>query len=137
VSLVLDASATLAWLYPEEITEAIAAAFDLIADDCAFVPSLWRIEVANSLSVNLRRKKITHIRRQESLHDLERLTIFCDPETNEHVWSSTLRLADLHKLTVYDATYLELAMRLSLPLASLDEDLRSAAQKEAVTLLGK
>jgi predicted nucleic acid-binding protein len=136
VSLVLDASATLAWLYPQEITEAIASTFDQIADDCAFVPSLWRIEIANSLTVNLRRKKITHIRRIESLADLERLTIFCDPETNEHAWGRTLELADAHGLTVYDATYLELAIRLSVPLATLDQDLRSAAQRESVPLLG-
>jgi predicted nucleic acid-binding protein len=127
----------LAWLYPDEITETIVAVFEQIANDCAFVPSLWRIEVANSLSVNLRRGRITHARRRASLDDLEQLTVLCDPDTNVHVWTRTLQLADLHKLTVYDATYLELALRLSVPLATLDEDLRQAAQREAVPLLGK
>jgi predicted nucleic acid-binding protein len=65
------------------------------------------------------------------------LPIYCDQETNDHVWDRTLELADRHNLTVYDATYLELAMRLSLPLATLDEDLRKAAQREGVPLLGK
>jgi predicted nucleic acid-binding protein len=137
MSLVLDASATLAWLLPEELTGAITAAFDLIADDCAWVPSLWRIEVANSLSVKLRRGRITPLQRRESLVDLKLLPIYCDQETNDHVWDRTLELADRHNLTVYDATYLELAMRLSLPLATLDEDLRKAAQREGVPLLGK
>jgi predicted nucleic acid-binding protein len=137
VSLVLDASTTLAWLLPEELTGPITAAFDLIADDCAWVPGLWRIEVANSLSVNLRRGRITRLQRQESLGDLKLLSIYCDQETNDHVWGRTLELADLHCLTVYDATYLELALRLSLPLATLDDDLRNAAQREGVTLLGK
>jgi predicted nucleic acid-binding protein len=137
MSLVLDASATLAWLLPEELTGAISAAFDQIADDCAWVPSLWRIEVANSLSVNLRRGRITPLRRRESLDDLKLLPIYCDQETNDHVWDRTLELADLHRLTVYDATYLELALRLSLPLATLDDDLRQAAQQEGVALLGK
>jgi predicted nucleic acid-binding protein len=73
MSLVLDASATLAWLYPEELTGAITAAFEMIADDCAWVPSLWRIEVANSLSVSLRRGNITPLRRRESLVDLQLL----------------------------------------------------------------
>jgi predicted nucleic acid-binding protein len=137
MSLVLDASATLAWLLPEELTGAISAAFDQIADDCAWVPSLWRIEVANSLSVNLRRGRITPLRRRESLDDLKLLPIYCDQETNDHVWDRTLELADLHRITVYDATYLELALRLSLPLATLDDDLRTAAQQEGVGLLGK
>ena len=137
MSLVLDASATLAWLYPEEITGAITEVFDLIAEDCAWVPSLWRIEVANSLSVNLRRGRITPLRRRESLVDLQLLPIVCDQETNDHVWGRTLELADLRRLTVYDATYLELALRLSLPLATLDDDLRQAAQGEGVALLGK
>jgi predicted nucleic acid-binding protein len=137
MSLVLDASATLAWLYPEETTAAVTFAFDTIADDSAWVPGLWRIEVANSLSVSLRRGRITHLRRDESLVDLKLLPIFCDRETNDHAWSRTLELADLHRLTVYDATYLELALRLSLPLATLDEDLRQATQREGVPLLGK
>ena len=137
MSLVIDASATLAWLLPEELTGAITATFDLIADDCAWVPSLWRIEVANSLTVNLRRGRITPLRRQESLADLQLLTILCDPKTNDHVWGRTLELADLHRLTVYDATYLELALRLSLPLATLDDELRNAAQLEGLPLLGK
>jgi len=104
MSLVVDAPATLAWLLPEELADEITATFDLIADDCAWVPSLWRIEVANSLTVNLRRGRITPQRRRDSLADLQLLLIFCDPETNDHVWDRTLELADRHRLTVYDAT---------------------------------
>jgi len=137
MSLVLDASATLAWLLPEELTGAIAATFDLVADDSAWVPGLWRIEVANSLTVKLRRGRITPVQRQQSLDDLKLLPIYCDRETNDHAWDRTLELADLHRLTVYDALYLELALRLSLPLATLDEDLRQAAQREGAEVLGK
>jgi predicted nucleic acid-binding protein len=137
MSLVLDASATLAWLLPEELTGAITEVFDRIADDCAWVPPLWRIEVANSLTVNLRRGRITPLRRSESLVDLQLLTILCDPETDHHLWSRTLELADRHQLTVYDAIYLELALRLKFPLATLDDALRKAAQQEGVPLLGK
>ncbi len=71
------------------------------------------------------------------LVDLTRLPIFDDTETAAHVWGRTLLLADLHRLTVYDATYLELALRLSLPLATLDDNLRRAAQREGVKLMGK
>jgi predicted nucleic acid-binding protein len=137
MSLVLDASATLAWLLPEELTTEIATAFDLIADDCAWVPSLWRIEVANSLAINLRRRRITPLKRRDSLIDLQLLPIFCDQETNDHLWGRTLELADRHQLTVYDAIYLELALRRSLPLATLDDELRKAAQQEGVAVLGK
>ncbi len=63
--------------------------------------------------------------------------IITDNQTGKHVWQESLILADRHRLTVYDATYLELALRLSLPLATLDDDLRRAAQDEGVTLLGK
>jgi predicted nucleic acid-binding protein len=137
MSLVLDASATLAWLYPEEITSTIAEVFDQIADDCAWVPGLWRIEVANSLSVSLRRGRISRSSREESLADLRTLPIFCDQETYDRAWGPIVELADLHRLTVYDATYLELAVRLSLPLATLDKDLRKAAERERVPLLAK
>jgi predicted nucleic acid-binding protein len=137
MSLVLDASATLAWLYPEELTCAIRAAFDLLVDDCAWVPSLWRMEIAYSLSVSLHKGRITPLRRRESLADLQLLPILCDPQTNDHLWGRTLELADQHRLTVYDATYLELALRLKLPLATLDEELREAARQEGISLLGK
>jgi predicted nucleic acid-binding protein len=68
---------------------------------------------------------------------LESLPISIDWETRNHTWGKTLELADRHRLTVYDATYLELALRLSLPLATLDDELRNAAQLEGVPLLGK
>lgn len=136
MSLVLDASATLAWLYPEEITPEIGDVFDHVADDCAWVPSQWRIEVANSLTISVRKNRITPARRLESIADLGLAPIFCDQETNDHVWTRTLKLADRHGLTVYDATYLELALRRGLPLASLDRELRMAAAAAGVPLLG-
>jgi predicted nucleic acid-binding protein len=68
---------------------------------------------------------------------LKLLPIHCDQETHDHVLDRTLELADLHRLTVNDATYLELALRLSLPLATLDDGLRQAAQQEGLQLLGK
>ena len=137
MSLVLDASATLARVYPEETTDSIAALFIRVADEDAWVPTLWRIEVANSLAWGVRRSRMTLSRRDGALADLARLPIFEDAETGLHVWGKTLLLADTHRLTVYDATYLELALRLALPLATLDDDLRNAAEREGVELLGK
>jgi predicted nucleic acid-binding protein len=137
VSLVLDGSATLGWFYPDETTLALNELFDRVVVQGAYVPELWKIEVANSLSQGIRRRRISKKDREEALIDLEALSINIDRQTGKHVWRETISLADSHSLTVYDATYLELAMRLSLPLATLDEDLRQAAQQEGVALLGK
>jgi predicted nucleic acid-binding protein len=136
VSFVLDSSATLAWLYPEELTDAIASLYLRFQDEQAWVPGLWRIEVANCLSVGIRRGRITAERRDLSLVQLSLLPIICDSDTDRNAWHQTLMLADRHKLTVYDATYLELALRRSLPLATLDRELRFAAQAEGLMLLG-
>jgi predicted nucleic acid-binding protein len=137
MSLVIDASAALARAYPEETTAPIEAVFVTVADEGAWVPTLWRVEVANVLSLGVRRGRLTVQRRENALADLAGLPIFEDAETGIHAWGRTIVLADAHRLTVYDATYLELALRLSLPLATLDEDLRSAAQREGISLLGK
>jgi predicted nucleic acid-binding protein len=79
---------------------------------------------------------MTASRRDEVLARLQLLPIEIDSETSHHSWGRTLDLADRHKLTVYDATYLELALRRALPLATLDRDLRNAAQAEGIKLLG-
>lgn len=137
MSVVLDGSATLAWFYPGETTVALSELFDRVVARGAFVPELWKIEVASSLTLGIRRRRITIEDREEALSDLYSLSITVDRHTGKHVWHETLAIADKHSLTVYDATYLELALRLSLPLATLDEDLRNAAQHEGVALLGK
>ena len=137
MSVVLDSSATLARAFLDERTEQILKVFDHVARFGAVVPELWKIEVANSLNVGIRRSRITPEQRRGILADLDDLPILTDRETSDRAWRETLSLADMHRLTVYDATYLELAFRLSLPLATLDEDLRNAAQQEGVPLLGK
>jgi len=71
-----------------------------------------------------------------AISDLSTFWIETDPETENRAWGATLRLAERHRLTVYDAAYLETAMRRGLPLATLDKELRSAAEQEGVTLVG-
>ena len=137
MSLVVDASATLAWVYPIETTPLIEAVFDKVIVEDAWVPSFWRIEVANSLAWGVRHGRMSLSKSNGAFADLSCLPIFEDRETELHAWENTLFLADRRQLTVYDAAYLELAMRLLLPLATLDEDLRKAAQHEAIPLLGK
>jgi predicted nucleic acid-binding protein len=123
-------------VYSEQTTESIKHVFDVLAQSGAWVPTLWRLEVANVLQMGLRRKRHDAEFRDATLADLAQLPIQVDGETDQQAWGETLLLADRHRLTLYDATYLELALRRSLPLASLDEDLRRAAAAEKVNLLG-
>lgn len=136
MSFVLDSSATLAWVYAEETTQSIRDVFDLVIESGAWVPSLWRLEVANILEMSIRRGRHDAAFRDATQADLALLPIRLDPETNDHAWSATTRLASFHKLTVYDAAYLELAQRRGLPLATLDQDLAQAARLERIQVLG-
>ena len=137
MSLVLDSSAALAWIYGEETTEPIRRLFDLVADHGAVVPALWRLEVANSLTVAMRRGRIDAGFRRAALGDLALLDITTDQHTDSNAWGETLNVADRFQLTVYDAAYLELAQRRSLPLASLDDELCTAAAALGGALLGR
>jgi predicted nucleic acid-binding protein len=137
MSLVLDSSATLGWVLDDETTDAIRHVFDRVVEEGAVVPGLWRLEVANGLAMAVRRRRINPAIRDAALADLALLDIAIDAETNAQAWATTLRLADEHGLTLYDAAYLELAARRAIPLASLDEDLRRAAGRLGVAVLGK
>jgi predicted nucleic acid-binding protein len=136
LSLVLDSYITLGRVFPDECTPAVLQVFDDHVVHGAWVPDLWKIELANVLLLSVKKGRMTRNRCDEALSDLQFLPISIDAETGKKAWKETLTLADRHQLTVYDATYLELALRRSLPLATLDRDLRKAAQSEGVTLLG-
>jgi predicted nucleic acid-binding protein len=110
--------------------------FDRIVISGAWVPSLWRLEVANSLHMAVKRKRISEGFRDDSLVDLDLLPVSIDPETDRQAWGTTLELAVSSGLTVYDASYLELAIRRHFPLATLDRELRTAAKASGVKLLG-
>jgi predicted nucleic acid-binding protein len=136
VSLVLDSSATLAWIYSGETTEQIRDLFDAVADRGAFVPSVWRLEVANSLTGAMRRGRIDAEFGRAALADLACLDINVDADTDSNAWAATLQLADRFAMTVYDAPYVELAGRRGLPLATLDEEMRAAGMALGLRLLG-
>ena len=137
MSLVLDSSVALAWAYQDETTTEILQVFARVATSGAWVTSLWRLEIANVLEAGVRRGRGTAEFRDATLADLALLPIRADEETELHAWGATLQLAGRHKLTVYDAAYLELAVRRRLPLATLDEQLRAAGNSEGVPLLGR
>ena len=124
------------WYFDDEITPATEAVLNHVSEAGAVVPSLWRLEVANAFQSALRRKRISPEYRDESLVELGELPITLDTDTDTYAWTTTLRLAERFGLTIYDAAYLELAQRRSLPLATLDNELREAATAIDVTLLG-
>jgi len=136
LSLVLDASVTFAWLLLDETTDAVRDVFSLIETEGALVPSLWRLEVANSLTMATRRKRIDTSFRNAALMELAEYDITVDYETDQYAWFETMTLADRFRLTLYDAAYLELAQRRRLPLATLDRDLAKAARASAIPILG-
>jgi predicted nucleic acid-binding protein len=134
--MVLDCSVTLAWYFDDEKRPEADAVLTRVSAEGAFVPSLWRLEVANGFLSALRRQRIDVAFRDASLADLEMLPITTDENTAAYAWSATLRLAERFRLTLYDAAYLELAQRLNLPFASLDRQLRSGARGLGLAVLG-
>ncbi len=136
MSLVLDSSVTLAWIYSAETTEAISDVLARVIESGAWVPALWRLEIANVLEMGVRKGPTDAAFRDAALADLGLLPITLDPETDRHAWGATAKLAARHRLTLYDAAYLELARRRSLPLATLDRDLRAAAAAEDIIVIG-
>jgi predicted nucleic acid-binding protein len=124
---VVDGSLALAWCFPDEKAPYPQAVLDSLVSTPAIVPPLWHLEVANALLMGERRKRSTTADTTRWLSFLGTLPILVDDETITRAWNDSLGLARTHKLSVYDASYLELALRRALPLASLDAPLKSAA----------
>jgi predicted nucleic acid-binding protein len=136
--LVIDASMTLSWLLPDE-GGALAPAVreELLKAESVWVPAHWRLEVCNSLWMAERRKRLDAAGIAQAVALFIQLPVTLDTETNERAGGETLALARQHTLSVYDAAYLELALRRGAVLASLDGPLRSAAKKLGVPSLPK
>lgn len=132
---VLDASIALAWCFKNELTAAVALLRDRLAIESAAVPSLWHLEVANGLALAERRKRITSAESIELIELMDTFEIVVDGETPARAFTRILDLAREERLTAYDAAYLELAMRLGVPLASKDADLCDAAERLGVSVL--
>jgi predicted nucleic acid-binding protein len=134
MAFVLDASITACWAFQDEDHPDASLAFERVRTEEAVVPSLWWFEVRNILIGNERRRRIAESDTAAFLLNLSRLRIRVDRVPNE---GAVLRLARTHRLSVYDAAYLELAQRESLPLSTLDADLQKAAAGEGVALLSR
>ena len=132
---VVDCSVTMAWCFEDETTLQTDTILDKLEHTSAFAPNHWRLEVANALRTAERRGRVAVEKSAAFLVILRALPITVDQETSERAWKEILHLSRLHHLTPHDAAYLELALRLGLPLATLDKELRQAAQTVGVTLL--
>ena len=132
LAFVIDTSVVIAWAFKEQhaITEHALAR---IQAEAAIVPALWWYELRNVLVLGERRGRLTELETARFLRDISRLAITIDSSPDE---AQVLTLARRHRLTVYDAAYLELAGREALPLATLDEELAAAARAEQVALIG-
>ncbi len=122
--VVIDSSIPLASLFADERTPAADAVLEQVSESGVTVRSLWRLEVANALQIAIRKKRIDKSFRDASLADLRSLDVKVDGDTDQQAWQGT------------PASYLELAHRLQLPLATLDSELRTAATAQGVAVLG-
>ena len=139
MSFVLDASVALLWLIPDSQPAGVPYArsvLELLKEGQALVPSLFFLEVANVISKLEGKGRLTEADTQRYLALLGRLNISVDPATAKQALGDTLNQARRHRLSGYDAAYLELALREGLPLATLDADLAEAAKAAgALTLI--
>ena len=130
---VLDASPAVAWALGEPDSRAVLAR-ERLRTDQALAPTLWWFELRNALLANERRGRLTEFRMATFLQELSELPISLDHSPHE---ATVLALARRHRLTVYDAAYLELALREGVSLATLDGALAAAAKAEKVPALGE
>ena len=129
---VLDNSVTMRWFFgdgkPEEL-EYAGKVLDALKRDSALVPVTWGLEIANVIARAESKGLVTEARSGAFLEMLEGVDIEVDAATFVHALSDTLQLARRYNLSAYDASYLELALRQGIMLATLDEDLKKAALK--------
>lgn len=136
-AFIVDASIAMTWLFSDEATAKTAELLNRLATEAALVPAWWFVEVTNVLAMAERKGRITPAQSSAFIADLCKLDIEVDDQAPGRAFPHLLPLCRTHRLTSYDAIYLDLAVRRNLPLATLDIDLRTAAQSLGVPLLGQ
>jgi predicted nucleic acid-binding protein len=134
MAFVVDASVAMNWAFPDEEDDIALAALRRIRAEPACVPAVWWFETRNVLLINERRQRITEADTMAFLRFLSCLDIEIDRAPDD---LGIATLCRRHRLTVYDASYLELALRQRIPLATLDKRLAAAAKSEGVVLIGE
>jgi len=131
--IVLDGSVTASWILADG-RPAVAALDRALAED-GIVPYLWYFEVANLVRMAEKRGRVPSGRGKLLFEKLEPMRIRVDGDGHLAAWHRTFDLASAHSLTIYDAAYLELALRRGVPLATLDRELTSAARALGVEVI--
>ncbi|AVH74218.1 type II toxin-antitoxin system VapC family toxin [Nostoc sp. 'Lobaria pulmonaria (5183) cyanobiont'] len=129
MQFVLDCSVAISWCLVDENDDYANAILAMMPDSEAFVPGIWSLEIANTLVVAERRERMTKEQSEQAIALLQSLLIQVDRVTDVKGLDVTLKLARQEGLAAYDAAYLELALRLQLPLATLDTRLAEAATR--------
>ncbi|MHB8382147.1 MAG: type II toxin-antitoxin system VapC family toxin [Candidatus Binataceae bacterium] len=133
---VLDASVTMCWLFADQATAHTDSILDRLAgQDEAITSIIWPLEVANVLVISERRKLIKPAEGAAFLEELGQLPIRVEPTTPERIFGNVFECARRYRLSAYDASYLDLAMREALPLSTVDNALRAAARAAGVALV--
>ena len=132
--IVLDNSIIVAWCFEDEISEYADGVMEAARDGVLLVPAIWPLEFANTLLVSERRNRIRPDQLDRIIKDLDALPIKVEHESRERVLGEILLLARKHQLSTYDASYLDLALRRQLPLATQDKALMRAAAECGVAL---
>jgi predicted nucleic acid-binding protein len=126
---VLDCSITMAWCFDDESNDSTDSILESFNSRTAVVPTIWSLEVANVLLIAKKKNRITEIQSTSFMDALSALPIVVDPSTTSRAMHSIFALAGKSDLTIYNAAYLELAIREKIPLLTLDHDLIKAAKK--------
>ena len=136
-AFVVDASVGFAWVYPSQSSaESDQLLKEVESGASVVVPSLWFLEIANGLLSAQRRKLMTTMERKVALNELSGLKLTVDEISGEATFRRISDLAERHGLSVYDAVYLEAAIRHKLPLGSRDQALRAAAKRCGLKVRG-
>jgi predicted nucleic acid-binding protein len=131
---VIDASVVMSWCFEDEISSYAEAVLDSLENATAIVPSIWSLEIGNVLLVAERKNRLSAAAADRLIDLLAELPIIPEPEPPERMLREIFTLARKHQLSTYDASYLDLAIRRRIPLATLDERLRTAAAQIDVRL---
>jgi predicted nucleic acid-binding protein len=132
---VVDTSVVMSWCFQDETSPLADFVLDSLVKATAFVPAVWPLEIGNVLLVAERRRRLNEAGTSRFLALLAELPIVVEQEPPERMFKEILALAREHKLSSYDASYLDLAMRKGLALATLDQDLTAAARRSRVPLI--
>ncbi len=132
---VLDCSVAMTWFFDDEYTASTDALKEMLRNGSVIVPTIWPFEVANVLWSTERQKRIKPYQSEKIKHLIQKLPIEVDNHLESDPLGNTLELAREYDISVYDASYVDLSLRLGIPLASLDNKLRTAATSAGIPIL--